>query len=45
MVTVNIKEKEWLEGVYDRICAKMDATVEGTVIRSPIRRKTEFSMI
>ena len=28
MVTVNIKEKEWLEGVYDRICAKMDATVE-----------------
>ena len=28
MVTVNIKEKEWLEEVYGRICAKMDATVE-----------------
>ena len=28
MVTVNINEKEWLDGVYEKICAKMLATAE-----------------
>ena len=28
MVTVKINEKEWLDGVYEKICAKMLATAE-----------------
>ena len=44
MVTVNIKEKEWLEGVIMTGSARRWMRQwKGTVIRSPIRRKTGFS--